>query len=532
MKISIGGQKDIWDFTLEEKKAIVESLTLNNPAYEQVIRHSPYSYTTVPKYLFYATTSGNDLLNVPRGYKIPFPHYFSEDSRITHENIIYPKLKIEPRKTQQEAIDAYLLARKNNPLDIPGVFEIPTGKGKSILGIMLAAKLKQRALVIVGKDDLVDTWMEDTRLSLGIAPRFVGLVKAKDYRLGHRITLTTIQTLSKLPLERLNEMRDYFSMVIVDEFHHSAAKIYEVINTFPAKDRIGLTATAMRNDNLDEVLHFYFGGTCFKFEESDEDDDIIAPKNVKIIIKNSSISYNPPTQYLWTDGEHKGIVDDIYEHIEEINDNIRYRCNSEIWKGKIDELLSEGKVKQKPMNPHKIYDAIDSDPLFNKVVANDICAEYLQGKSCLAFCKEKEHVRMLAELVEKAGVPATQIQLYYGDAKGKNAKKEMREKAESKEVLVTIATYAIATEGTNVKAWERCFLAMTFNNAISTIQAIGRVRRKKAGKNIVKVFDYRHPRIKGARSHGATRDKVYRERGFSIVGEQQSNSIFTRGWKG
>jgi superfamily II DNA or RNA helicase len=528
MKISIGGQQEIREFSIDEKKFIIDALTISNPAYEQILRHTPYKYTTVPKYLFYAVASGNGLLNVPRGFKVPFPHVITEDLRLTHENITYPKLKIIPRKTQVEALESYISKREENPNNIPGVFEIPTGKGKCILGAMLAARLKQRALIVVAKDDLIDAWKDDVNLSLGIRPRCVGLVKAKDYRLGDRITLTTIQTLSKLSPERLNEMRQYFSMVIVDEFHHSAAKIYEIINTFPAKDRIGLTATAMRNDNLDPVLNFYFGDICFKFKESDEDEDIIAPKNVKIIIKNSSINYNPPTQYLWTDGNHKGIVGDFIEESDQGEDSI-IRSGTNLWKSRIDLLLYEGKVKQKPMNPHKIYDAIDGNRVFNTMVANDIRAEYEQGKSCLAFCKEKDHVRLLAELVEKAGVPADQIQLYYGDAKGKNAKREMREKAESKEVLVTIATYSIATEGTNVKAWECCFLAMTFNNPISAIQAIGRIRRKKAGKIIVKVYDYRHPKIKGARNHGATRDRVYKERGFSIVGGDPM-SRFSRGW--
>ena len=33
----------------------------------------------------------------------------------------------------------------------------------------------------------------------------------------------------------------------------------------------------------------------------------------------------------------------------------------------------------------------------------------------------------------------------------------MKQRAESKEVLITLATFAKATEGTNVKAWERGF---------------------------------------------------------------------------
>ena len=538
MEVSLGEYKEIWDFTPEEYKVIFDELTLPNPAYEQVLKHTPYSYTTVPQHLFYAqATTG--LLVVPRGYNIPFINYEKKkDDRFTlsgDDLVNYPKLKIEPRKTQQEAIDSYMETRElaiKNWENINGVIVIPTGKGKSILGLALAAKTKQRALIIVWKDDLVDGWTEDAYISLGLKPRHVGLIKAKEFRLGKRITITTIQTLSKLPAEKLQMLREYFSMVIVDEFHHSASKIYEVVSTFPALDRIGLTATDMRNDKLDKVLNFYFGDVCYRFEETDDDEDIISPKNVEIVVKYSKITYNPPDLYFWTDGYHTGLVGDLY--IGEGEDAVVLKSQSVQWKDRVIRLMYANKVKRKPLSPHKMYDAIDQNIVFNKMVAKDVHSEYKQKKSCLVFCKEKEHVRLLADLIKKAGVPENQIQLYYGDMKGKNAKKEMKRKAESKEVLVTIATYSIATEGTNVKSWERIFLAMTFNNPISAIQAIGRGRRKKDGKDILRVYDYRHEGIKGARNHGATRDKVYKEIGFTIIDDSkpksQQGTIFSRGF--
>lgn len=530
MKVSVGATQELWDFTPNEYNEIFEQLTMLNPAYQQAVMHSPYPVTNIPKYLFFA--NGNQsLLSVPRGYKIPYNYVVSKDERFTLENINYPTVKITPRKTQQEAMDAYLKAREENPNNIPGIFEIPTGKGKSVLGALLAAKLKQRALVIVNKDDLVDTWMDDIYLALGIKPRLTGLIKAKHFRLGKRITITTIQTLAKLPKEKLDILRSYFSMIIVDEFHHSAARIYEVVNTFPAKDRIGLTATAMRNDKLDPVLNFYFGDICYRFEESDDDEDIIPPKQVHVIVKNSDIKYYPPDMYYWTDGKHHGLVGNL--QFKRDGETVIAQSNSSIWMNMISDLMEKGQVKRKPLSTHKMYDAIDQDIKFNRMIARDIFYEYKQGKSCIVFCKEKDHVRLLEKLSLAEGVPQEQIQLYYGDTKGKDAKKEMRAKAESKEVLITIATYSIATEGTNVKSWEVGFLAMTFNNPISAIQAIGRTRRQKKGKKIVKIYDYRHPNIRGARNHGITRDKVYEEKGFTIIDQTKGNSqpqITSRGF--
>ena len=475
------------------------------------------------------------MLTVPRGYEIPFPYEITNDVRFEGKTVNYPKLQITLRKTQQEALDAYLAERENalrENRNVNGVIVIPTGKGKSILGLAIAAKLKKRTLVIVWKDDLVDGWMQDAYVSLKLTPRNIGLIKAKTFRLGERITLTTIQTLSKLPEEKIQELREYFGLVMVDEFHHSASKIYEIANTFPAIDRLGLTATDMRNDKLDPVLNFYFGNTCYRFLEDDEDEDIISAKNVDVVVRESDIVYNPPTMYIWTDGKNRGLIGDLSVGQ---NDNRRtVKCQSPAWKEEVLELVQQGKAKRKPLNPHEIYDVIDQDVNFNKMVASDVLHEYKQGKSCLVFCKEKEHVRLLEELINRAGVPKEQIQLYYGDMKGKNAKKDMKRKAEDREVLVTIATYSIATEGTNVKAWEVCFLAMTFNNPISTIQAVGRIRRQCKGKTKAKVYDYSHPKILGAKNHLFTRMKVYRELGFNIIWNRQKGFNFvpiTRGYK-
>jgi hypothetical protein len=110
----------------------------------------------------------------------------------------------------------------------------------------------------------------------------------------------------------------------------------------------------------------------------------------------------------------------------------------------------------------------------------------------------------------------------------------MKRKAETKEAIITIATYAIATEGTNVRTWERLFLGMSLGNEKDTIQAIGRGRRTCEGKKELIVYDYRHPGIKGIRGHGAKRDEVYKKLGFTYLNEVNKpiqNQMFTRGLK-
>jgi superfamily II DNA or RNA helicase len=517
MKVKIGAITEVLEATIDEKNKIKDDLTLLNPAYVSAKKFSSYSRIAIPSYLQYFTMSKDGLI-IPRGYKIKSPYEVISDDRFTLEDVEYPRFKLKLRDTQKEAVQAYLKQREEGN----GVIVLPTGKGKSILGLYLAFKLKQKCLVIVHKDDLINGWRKDCRLSFGLRPKQVGLIKSGTFRLGRQITLATIQTLSRLDADALQKLYDYFSMIIVDEFHHSSARIYEIVNNFPAKDRIGLTATDMRTDGLEKVLNFYFGNVCYRFKEVDNDTDIISPKKVIIVTNESNISYNPPTEYTYPNSKYP--IDYI-----KINDNlVRIK---DLDRDFIERLIAENKLIRKPMDYKKAMKAISENLEFNLQVAKDVRGEYEKGKSCLVFCFEKEHCRFIRDiLIGTLGLPENQVQLYYGDSMEKSS--TLIERAESKECLITIATYSIATEGTNVKSWERLFLAMTIGNEKNVIQAIGRGRRTKEGKTNLIVYDYRFPNVKGIRNHSQVKDRVYLRLGFSY--QKDSNDVpkynFKRGF--
>lgn len=473
--------------TPEQKAKIKEDLTFPNPAFESAMRHSKFGVGNIPPYVNYYT-EGRDGILVPRGYKLPFPYEITEDKRVVN-NIEYPPLSVPLRETQTEAVDAFIEKYKTDKAE-HGVIILPTGKGKSILGLYLARKMSQRVLVIVQKDDLVDGWTKDAQFLLGLRPNQVGLIKAQTYRVGNQITVTTIQTLSKLPPERLKKLHAIFGMIIVDEFHHSVAKIYQLVEYFPARFKIGLTATAMRNDGLQDVLYLHFGSLVYEYQDQANDEDIL-PAN--IIIRNSPTVFEP---------ERKSVY------------NPRKK-----------------RPEYEPIPISTIRKVTSFDPAFNTMLAKDVIKEYEEGKSCVIFTHEKEHCRVIEQYLIERGVPEEQIQLYYGDAK--TPKEVMKERAERREVLITIATYSIATEGTNVKSWERGFLASTVANEISTVQAIGRVRRTDKGKLDCIVYDYRFPKVIIAKNHGAIRDRVYKERGYNVEGQESKGNnrkATGRGW--
>jgi superfamily II DNA or RNA helicase len=480
IKVEISGVKILRKYTQAEKEQITEDLTLPNPQYESVTRFGGMRarFTKVPKFLEYYKDEYGALI-VPRGYTPPFPCEVIEDTTFANDPVSYPKLHIQLRDTQKSAADAYIQALQSPRTS--GVIVLPTGKGKSVLGIYLARKLKQKALIVVHKDDLVTGWTKDAKVVLGLRPKQVGIIKAGDFRIGQQITITTIQTLSRLDRTQLAFIRSQFGMIIVD---HSASKIYELVTYFPARYRIGLSATPTRNDGLTKALHLYFGGVAYEYQDEGGDEDIL-PVTVKI--RNCLI-----------------------EPEIERETFIERKKNKKT--GQVTQV-----EKQKPINIHQVREATCYDEVFMEMLCCDVYEEYRYGKSCIVFSHERDHLTVLYNRMVKKGFDPSKLQVYVG---GEN-KAEAIKRAESKEVLVTLATFHIATEGTNVKAWERGFLASSVANANDTVQSIGRVRRRKAGKSDCVIYDYRFPRVPKAQDHGRIRDKVYIERNFTVDGKEE-----------
>ena len=515
MKVSIGKNKVITDYTEEQCLRIKEELTINNPKYVQAKRYSKWGRTNIPKYLFYYTELENALV-VPRGYNIPFEHSVIEDNRIEC-TVAYPPFKLKLRDTQREAVKHYLDDTDN------GLIVLPTGKGKSILGMNLAYELRQRTLVLVHKDDLVDGWTKDSKLCFGDDFK-VGIFKAQRREIGEQITIATIQTLNRLSPEKLVEFQSHFGMVIVDECHHISSSSFDLLHRFSACYKIGLSATPERSDGLTKAMYYHLGDCAYKYEAKQDDEDILP---VKVIAR--TLNLDVPI-YL----KHKG-------------------------KGKYELATSEDLKSDKPLKrvedvpyqdrPRIPYFHVDNEvlthPTYYNRVLKDIYSEYEKGRSCVCFFSQKKHIEMYRDLLMNTyNIPKEQILLYYGDAKG--SKDEMKQIAESRQALITLATYSIATEGTNVKAWEVAYLVSSINNEKNTEQAVGRIRRSKEGKiNPVIVYDYLLPNVYSiGTKHFYTRHKRYKRLGFTVTRldkgtsttqsyatPSKAKSLFSRGFR-
>ena len=496
--------------TPEQYEKVKKDLTFPNPLYATTQRYSKYAYTTVPPFLTYYKET-KDYIEVPIGYDLSQFHIGNiVDSRV-FEYIEAAPFVLDLREDQKSAAGMYF--RFNN-CDYPtpkGSIQMPTGKGKSILGLYIASVLSCKTLIVVHKDDLVTGWQKDIALAFDgkVNP---GLIKAKSRRVGHFLTLATVQTLNRLSPKELEDLYSQFGLVIQDEMHHCPASSFEVVSRFRARYKLGLTATPERTDGLAHVMNLYFGDFCYRFKHNAEDKDILP---AHVIIRNHPFYFNPMCK------AHRQGERTVYK-IQDL------ACPEDKKPVEGQKRLSEIPYEMRPKVPFQAIDDLVVKSI-KEFVCRDILKEFFDGHSCIVFFTRKEHCRLYYEyLLER--VPDNCMGLLYGDNPNND---EVLEKAEKTRKFITLTTYAKATEGTNVKQWEVEFLVSSINNEKNTEQAVGRVRRTKEGKKIspVLIYDYRTPKVYSLSNHGKTRDARYRQLHFTFEGQKKTTGLFSRGFK-
>ncbi len=159
----------------------------------------------------------------------------------------------ELRDYQEDAIKSWL---KN---DGRGVIALPTGSGKTVIGVASVTKVKQRTLVIAYTKEQLMQW-KDAFLKFTNIPEYsIGLYYSKEKRIAP-ITLATYQTAYK----HIAKLAPYFNYIIIDEVHHlPAEKFKHIAVSMPSKYRLGLSATPYREDGKHVVLFPLMGGIVY-----------------------------------------------------------------------------------------------------------------------------------------------------------------------------------------------------------------------------------------------------------------------------
>lgn len=195
----------------------------------------------------------------------------------------YPNLDLTETTTEGEPVDFNFVGELRDyqgplvtdfltALDDPknrygGILSVPCGRGKTVMAAWMLSQLGRKAVVLVHAGFLMDQW-RDTFLDLtDLTEDDLGLVQQStcDWE-GKKVVMAMVESLVG-EREYPKEMFESFGVLVADEVHrHGAVEWSKAAGMFPARTRIGLSATPRRGDGLWNVIKWHVGDVLVKEE--------------------------------------------------------------------------------------------------------------------------------------------------------------------------------------------------------------------------------------------------------------------------
>jgi superfamily II DNA or RNA helicase len=171
------------------------------------------------------------------------------------------------RENQVPVVDAFFAFILRN-LGGGGLLELPCAYGKTIIALYIIAKLGLKTLVVVGKEFLLNQWIEKIHMFLPDAK--IGKIQGPIIDVDNcDIVIGMLQSLSQKEYDA--SVFQSFGLTIFDEVHHiSSEKFSQILFKFVTKYTLGLSATMDRKDGTTFVFKQFLGDVVFKGENTEK----------------------------------------------------------------------------------------------------------------------------------------------------------------------------------------------------------------------------------------------------------------------
>lgn len=432
MEIVVGKEIRVINPDLDVRRWCRENLILPNPEYYKRERLGKWVGNT-PKEIFLYEIIGGE-------YHIPFGCLSELWSRYRNSASFKPIFRAIGRLNYESNIIAYsyqekaiqaILGAKN------GVVVMPCGAGKTQVGLEAIARIGGKALWLTHTQDLLNQSKQRAASVFNVSRETFGTITGGKVDIGKTITFATVQTMSKLDLQRYE---NEFDVIIVDECHHAIGsptrvmQFYKVLSNLCARYKIGLTATPKRADGLERSMFALLGNIICEISKTE-----VAHTTCPVEVHGIKTGYIPDYDaVLAGDGtiNYAQLVDDLTRNEE------RFQC--------VCNTLS----------------ALDGTVL---VLANRV--EYLQ------------------KLNDAYAGKSICLSALGASKKAKETRKEALRKLDAGELDCIFATYQLAKEGLDCPNLRYLVLATPEKDETTVTQAVGRVGRKANGKDKGIVID-------------------------------------------
>lgn len=316
-----------------------------------------------------------------------------------------------------------------------------TGTGKTVMAALDYVRLRDRLprarlLFVAHRKEILEQTLHTFRYAL--RDQAFGELWVDGRRpTGFDFVFASIQSIAAAGLEHLAPA--HFDVVIIDEFHHAAAKSYAgLLDHLKPVELLGLTATPERADGL-PILH-WFG------------DRIAAELRV------------------WDAIDQHRLVPFLYFGIHDGLD-----------------------LREVPWRRGRGYDV---DGLTHVMTADESWARLVLKKlidhvddvdriRCLGFCVSVDHARFMARVFTDCGVPATAVSGSTSADDRRQALDDLR--AGRVKVLFSVDLF---NEGVDLPTVDTLLLLRPTDSATLFLQQLGRGLRKSTGKTECTVLDF------------------------------------------
>ena len=374
------------------------------------------------------------------------------DQRTITKQISFPS-KLLLRKDQQYVLNQLM---KEDRV----ILEAQPGFGKTIVALALMKKRGQKTLIIVHTNTLLHQWEKRINDYFSLAKDEIGLIGDNKWKISKKATIASYMTLSR---RGLDDIKNDFGLVIIDECHHVPANTFStVVKQFTAKHVLGLTATTFRKDKLEKLMYLYVS------------DQVIRTKNNKQEKNEQSIS-TVKTELVTRKTEFQG-------------------------NGKLEDFQDACRM-------------VITDTKRNDQITDDIVAALAAGAKCLVLSERLEHCEILLELVRQKAKG-----IHAAVATGIMTKKQRERitaRMNQERFQLLIATGKLIGEGFDWPAVSHLFLAFPFSWKGKLIQYVGRVQRTCEGKTLAIVHDYFDDQVPMLKLMYFKRLRTYRSLGLA-----------------
>jgi len=472
------------DFSVPFHELCMEVMTLDNEKHYKARAANRWDWQNIPKTISLYSIE-DDHLVIPRGFALKLKQWLREDwdtrvrwidRTVWEEGPHFGAEEFEFRNHQLDAAEAFWKHRQ-------GIYKSPTGSGKSgaVAGFLWLHHPK-RAIVMVDRINLVDQWIADFKKLCGDKLN-IGAIGSGQWSEG-QVTIATVQTLHKRREHLKKEgWFNQFSAMFLDESHHATAQMYrELVSLFPARIRIGMSATPDQTGDFAIALNVL--GPVFHedtYDEIREAGFILTPK-VKVIHTPYRFNY-------WGD------------HTVKANEE----CD-------IPNCPKIGTPHSHKNNYGKLRADIVQDLERNRLIASTIMEWH--GKHQLVVSSETKHLdEMISATVDQGLAMEDCFKLTGNDARGRRA--EIRKMFVEAPQGVLFST--VAGEALNIPEIDCAHLAFPTKNAKATEQKLGRAVRIHEGKPGATIIDYADTLVRVlAKQFKSRRWKCYEPLGLEV----------------